>query len=143
MRHRRAMGQLTALIDGTLPAALEGAVRRHAEGCATCQEELSLHQQCETLLRRLPSALVPRETARGVDAHARLVALARWAAPEPRGFAEVLGLRALSGFAAVCLLTLVMTVARWEPEYVGVQDAGPAFMIAQVPGATLSAYTLR
>ncbi len=113
MRHRAASRLLPAVLDGTLPAPEESAVRAHAEECRRCARSLEELESAEALLRRLPLSLVPLAPAR--DADVRLAGLARWAGRPQTAWAERLGLQAVGALAGAVLVALVIAVGDWEP----------------------------
>ena len=56
MIHRRAARLLPSVLDHTLAAPLEAAVRAHIEDCERCVDALLELETAEVLLRRLPLA---------------------------------------------------------------------------------------
>jgi Putative zinc-finger len=105
MRHGAARRLLTQLLDGTLPPALEQAVRGHAAHCARCQRALAELELCERLVARLPLGVVPLVSL--ASGERRLRGLARWGAPRPgqrwtglEGFAMAAMAAALAGVVA-------------------------------------------
>ena len=113
MNHWTARQLLSAILDHTIPAALEAEVRSHVAGCGRCQRILSEFEASEALLARLPSALVPVEPS--AEAHQRLASLARWN-PDPRPeWQERIGVSALSALAAAAMLVMVISVSGWGP----------------------------
>ena len=113
MNHFRAKRLLPQLLDGTLPASVEGAVRAHTEACISCATALDEFELCEELLGRLPATLVPSEPS--AAAEGRLRSLARWAAdPEPSR-AERVGVTALGTAVACAMLALVFSGQGWLP----------------------------
>ena len=113
MIHRKARRLLPAVLDHTLPATLEAAVRDHADACPDCADSLAELQAAEALLLRLPASLVPLEVS-GV-AEERLESLARWAGRMPALWPERLGLQAVGALAGAALVALVIAIGDWEP----------------------------
>ncbi|MDX1650087.1 MAG: zf-HC2 domain-containing protein, partial [Myxococcota bacterium] len=107
MRHRRARRELAALLDASLPAPREAAVRAHADGCRRCRRILTELEACESLLAELPASLVPLEPS--PQAASRLGALARWAPEPPPSRAERLGIPAMGALAAAAMLAVILT----------------------------------
>ena len=138
MRHREARRLLTTLLDRTLPAGREAEVRAHVDDCEPCQAELQEHEATETLLARLPLALVPRHASPAADV--RLASLARWAAAPMISWQERLGLRAIGTFAATLLVVAVISAGRWEP-VVEIPSESSPISIAAVPGAAVTPFT--
>jgi anti-sigma factor RsiW len=138
MNHRKANPLLVTLLDHTLPAPLEGEVRAHAESCAICTSDLAEHSAAETLLERLPLALVPREASPAADA--RLASLARWAAAPAISWSEWLGIRAVGAFGATMLVVAVISAGRWEPLMEMPYESSP-ISVAAVPSASVTPYT--
>jgi len=115
MRHRAARRRLPELLDGTLPAPVEQAVREHVEQCAPCAQRLAEFEACERLLARLPGGVIP--FAASPAGEQRLEGLARWTferAPRRRAGPEVAAL-ALAAAAIACVVVLTGT-ARWVPD---------------------------
>ena len=75
MNHWTARQLLPAILDHTIPARLEAAVREHVDGCGRCQRTLAEFEASEALLAQLPAALVPIEPS--AEAQERLASLAR------------------------------------------------------------------
>jgi anti-sigma factor RsiW len=130
MRHRPASRRLSQLLDGTLPAPTERAVREHAGSCPACAERLAEFEACERLLARLPCGLIP--FAASAADEQRLRGLARWAfeqAPRRRAGPEVTAL-ALAAAAVACVVALTGT-SRWVPntETTGVTATQLAFVV--------------
>lgn len=138
MKHRNARKLLTTLLDRTLPAAREAEVRAHMDDCARCRAELDEHQAADTLLGRLPLALVPREASRAADM--RLASLARWAAAPMLSWQERLGLRAIGAFAGTLLVAAVISAGHWEPVVEMPYESSP-ISVAALPSASVTLYT--
>jgi anti-sigma factor RsiW len=129
MNHWTARQLLPAILDHTIPAALEAAVREHLEGCGRCQRTLAEFEDSEALLARLPAALVPIEPS--TEAQDRLASLARWS-PDPRSeWQERLGVSALSALAAAAMLAMVISVGGWGSTEV--KRGAPMMVAAMVP----------
>jgi anti-sigma factor RsiW len=113
MNHWTARQLLPAILDHTIPAAVEAAVRDHVDGCSRCQRALAEFEASEALLAQLPATLVPVEPS--AEAHERLASLARWTADPRPDWQERIGVPALGALAAAAMLLMVMSVAGWEP----------------------------
>jgi len=140
MKHHEAQRQLTTLLDRTLPAAQEAEVRSHVDGCPHCQAELEEHRAAESLLSRLPLALVPSEAS--IAADVRLASLARWAAAPVLSWQEKLGLRAVGAFGATLLVIAVISAGHWKPVIEMPYESSPISMAA-LPSASVTPYTWR
>ncbi len=128
MIHWKARRLLPQVLDGSLPARVEGEVRAHAGSCASCSRALEEFEACERLLAELPTSLVPLDVPEGhVD---RLRALSRWVAPAQPSFGERLGMSALGAFAGAAMLGLVMTGQSWAPA--NPDSLGPPLTLAGV-----------
>lgn len=55
--------QLSALLDGALPAAERAQLEAHLAGCAACRAELESLRRMSALLRALPQPALPRSFA--------------------------------------------------------------------------------
>lgn len=121
MRHRAAQRRLPQLLDRTLPAALECAVRLHVAGCGSCERRLAEFEACDRLLARLPGGVIPLTASAAGEQ--RLAGLARWTLERPRSGAgpEVAAL-GLAAAALACVVALSGT-ARWLPD---ARSAAPA-----------------
>ena len=129
MNHRTARELLPAILDHTIPAAREAAVRQHVDGCGRCRRALAEFQASEALLARLPASLVPVEPS--VAAQNRLAAFARWV-PDPRpAWQERVGVSALGALAATAMLLMVITAPGWGP--VAVERSAPVALAAVLP----------
>jgi anti-sigma factor RsiW len=130
MRHGPARRRLSQVLDGTLPPALEQAVRSHAAQCGRCGRRLAELELCDRLVAGLPLGVLP--LAAPVYGERRLERLARWGAPppEPRRW---LGLEGLAVATAAAALAGVVAIGatRWAP----VPDVTPA-------GVTQVAYVM-
>jgi anti-sigma factor RsiW len=127
MNHFTARQLLPSILDHTIPAGLEAAVREHADGCARCQRALAEFKASEALLAQLPTALVPIEPS--AEAHDRLASLARWsAAPKPE-WQDHIGVSALGALAAAAMLLVVISVSGWGP---GVTERPTPMTVAAV-----------
>jgi len=111
--HWKARRLLAAVLDHTLPAPLEAAVREHADHCPSCDRALAELEGAERLLLKLPAALLPR-TATASD-EARLSRLAGWARRGPPHWSERMGLQAVGALAGAALIALVITMGVWQP----------------------------
>lgn len=60
-RHPR--GELSAYIDGQLPASRAGRIAAHLDSCAPCAEEVTALRALSTALRELPDVAAPRSFA--------------------------------------------------------------------------------
>ena len=129
MNHWTARQLLSAILDHTIPAALEAEVRSHVAGCGRCRRILSEFEASEALLARLPTVLVPVEPS--AEAHERLASLARWN-PDPRPqWQERIGVPALGALAAAAMLVMVISVAGWGPMVV--KHSTPVTLAALLP----------
>jgi anti-sigma factor RsiW len=129
MNHWTARQLLPAILDHTIPARLEAAVREHVDGCGRCQRTLAEFEASEALLAQLPAALVPIEPS--AEAQERLASLARWS-PDPRSeWQDRLGVSALSALAAAAMLAMVISVSGWGPMVV--KRGAPVTVAAVVP----------
>lgn len=98
--------ELSALLDGELPAAEADAIRRHLDTCAACRADLEALRGTIAMLRVLPAAAPPR-SFRVFDA------------PKPGGLlafplarlASPVALRALAGVAAALMVVLFVADA--------------------------------
>ena len=129
MNHRTARQLLPAILDHTIPAGLEAAVREHVDGCDRCRRTLAEFEACEALLARLPAALVPIEPS--AEAHDRLASLARWSTRPRTVWQERIGVPAVSALAAAAMLLMVISVTGWGP--LVVQQSAPVTLAAVVP----------
>jgi anti-sigma factor RsiW len=111
--HWKARRLLAAVLDHTLPAPREAAVRDHAERCPACARALAELQGAERLLLQLPASLLPRAASAADEA--RLSRLAGWARPGPPHWAERLGLQTVGALAGAALIALVITMGDWQP----------------------------
>lgn len=59
MSPRHPEGDLTAYLDGALPAARAEEIRRHLDGCADCRYALARLRSAVALLGKLPAAPAP------------------------------------------------------------------------------------
>jgi anti-sigma factor RsiW len=131
MRHGAARRRLPQLLDGTLPAPVERAVRAHVAQCDACAQRLAQFEACERLLARLPCGVIP--LAASAAGEQRLVGLARWALEPPprrlRAGPEVAAL-AVAAAAVACVVALTGT-ARWVPdaETTGVATTQVAYVV--------------
>ena len=117
MRHGPARRRLSQLLDGTLPPALEQAVRGHAARCGRCTRQLAELELCDGLVARLPLGVVPLVVPSYGDR--RLERLARWGAPPSPHSRLWLGLEGVAVAAAAAALAGVVALAstnRWMPE---------------------------
>jgi anti-sigma factor RsiW len=116
MRHFAARRRLPQLLDGTLPAPIELAVRAHVRRCAACAVRLAEFEACDRMLARLPSAVIP--LAASAAGEQRLAGLARWAfEPRPAPGRAVPELAALAVAAAAVLCVVALTgTSRWVPD---------------------------
>jgi len=129
MNHWTARQLLPAILDHTIPAALEAEVRGHVDGCGRCQRTLAEFEASEALLARLPAALVPVEPS--AQAHERLASLARWN-PDPRPeWQDHIGVSALGALAAAAMLLMVISVTGWGP--VVMEHSTPVTLAAVLP----------
>ena len=110
MIDRHAEWELSALLDGELPAADAEAVRAHVAACADCAAELAAVREARTALRSLPAVEPPPGFIDGL--------LATTAADEPPAGArraEVVPLRgrraALANAAAAVAAGVLLVVA--------------------------------
>jgi anti-sigma factor RsiW len=116
MRHGAARRRLSQVLDGTLPRALEQAVRGHVAHCGRCSRRLAELELCDRLVARLPLAVVP--LAVPSYGERRLEGLARWGAPPPPYSRLWLGLEGVAVAAAAAALAGVVVLAgtsRWIP----------------------------
>jgi len=134
VNHWRAQDLLPSVLDHTLPAPLEAAVREHVSGCASCGKALAEHQAAERLLGHLPASLLSMDPAAGAER--RLTALARWAAVPELSLPERLGVAALGSAAAAAMLAMVVMLQRWDPPAEAVN--APVSMAAVLPDAQLT-----
>jgi anti-sigma factor RsiW len=129
MNHRTARQLLPAILDHTIPAGLEAAVREHVDGCGRCRRTLAEFEASEALLAQLPAALVPIEPS--AEAHDRLASLARWSIHPRPEWQERIGVPALSALAAAAMLLMVISVTGWGP--LVIKDSAPVTLAAVVP----------
>ncbi len=132
MHHWKARQLLPAILDHTIPAAAEAAVREHVDGCGRCQCALAEFEASEALLARLPAALVPIEPS--TEAHERLASLARWSADPRPAWQERIGVPALGAFAAAAMLVMVMSVSGWGPMVV--EQSAPVSVATVIPDSS-------
>jgi anti-sigma factor RsiW len=129
MNHFTARQLLPAILDHTIPAGLEAAVRDHADGCGRCQRTLAEFEASEALLAQLPAALVPIEPS--AEAHDRLASLARWSvAPKPE-WQDHIGVSALGALAAAAMLLMVISATGWGPMVM--EGSAPVTLATMVP----------
>ena len=131
MSHFRAKRLLAQVLDHTLPAPVEAAVRAHAERCGRCAGALAEHEHCEALLARLPATMVPVEPSTTADA--RLRGLARWAADPRPSLVERVSVAALGTAVAATMLVLVWVGQGWAPPTDGL-DRTPTTLAVVLPG---------
>ncbi len=118
MRHGAARHRLPQLFDDILSPATERDVRAHAHECVRCRRELADFELCDTLVARLPLAVLP--LAQPAAGERRLERLARWTLPRPAARARGRW-RALEGVAAAAAAGLFAGMvafagaARWVP----------------------------
>lgn len=130
MNHFTARRLLPSILDHTIPAGLEAAVRDHADGCGRCQRALAEFEASEALLAQLPVALVPIEPS--AVAHDRLASLARWSAAAPKAeWQDRIGVPALGALAAAAMLLMVISVTGWGP--VATERTAPVTLATMVP----------
>ena len=132
MNHRTARELLPAILDHTIPAGLEAAVREHVDGCGRCQRTLAEFQAGEALLAQLPAALVPIEPS--AEAQDRLASLARWAADPKPEWQERIGVPALGALAAAAMWVMVLSVSGWGP--LVVERSAPISVATVLPDST-------
>ena len=80
MRHGKAKRLLTALPDRLLAQQPELDLCVHVASCARCRRLLREIELSESLLRTMPSSILPLEPS--PVSYGRLVSLSRWA-PDP------------------------------------------------------------
>jgi anti-sigma factor RsiW len=133
MRHRAARKRLSQLLDGTLPAPEERAVRAHLARCAACRVRLAEFEACERLLARLPGGVLPFMASPAGEQ--RLVGLARWSFERPARARAGPGVAALGvAAAAVACVVAIAGISSWVPR--AENTAGAAIQVAYVlPGA--------
>jgi anti-sigma factor RsiW len=129
MNHATARELLPAILDHTIPAAVEAAVREHVDDCGRCQRALAEFEASEALLARLPASLVPVEPC--ATAQERLAAFARWVPDPGPGWQERIGVPALGALAGTAMLLMVMTVTSWGP--LVVERSAPTAQSAVLP----------
>ncbi|HTY16662.1 MAG TPA: zf-HC2 domain-containing protein [Myxococcota bacterium] len=112
MRHRRARRLVTGLLDGGIDAATRRSLESHVRECRACQRSLDEHGAVESLLRLLPSALVPYEAS--PSAQRRLWGLARWSERPGATWRERFGLGALAVGAAAMAAALWISSGTWS-----------------------------
>jgi anti-sigma factor RsiW len=132
MNHWTARQLLPAILDHTIPAPLEAAVREHVDGCGRCRRTLAEFEASEALLAQLPAALVPIEPS--AEAHQRLTSLARWSADPRPEWQERIGVPALGALAAAAMLLMVMSVAGWGP--LVVEQSAPVTVATVLPDSS-------
>ncbi len=132
MRHRAARRRLSQLLDGTLPAPEERAVRAHVVRCAACRGRLAEFEACERLLARLPGGVLP--FAASAAGEQRLAGLARWSFERPARVRAGPGVAALAAAAAaVACVVAIAGTSSWVPH--AEHAAGTATQVAYVlPG---------
>lgn len=115
MIHLRARRLLSALPDGTLPAATEASVRDHAAGCARCQRILADYEAMDRLLRSIPGNLV---SASPEEAELSLGAVARWFGPRRIPWFERLPIHPIGAVvtAGALLLSVFLLTPAFETE---------------------------
>ena len=113
MRHGSARRRLSQLLDGTLPPALEQAVRSHAAHCGPCGRQLAELELCDRLVADLPLGVVPLGAPKYGEL--RLERLARWGAPpaHPRRWLE--GVAVAAAAAALAGVVAIAGATRWVP----------------------------
>ena len=129
MNHFTARRLLPSILDHTLPARLEAAVRGHVDRCGRCQRTLAEFEACEELLAQLPAALVPIELS--AEAHDRLAVLARWSADPKRVWQDRIGVPALASLAAAAMLAMMISLSGWGP--MAMKRTAPMTVAAMVP----------
>jgi anti-sigma factor RsiW len=129
MKHWTARPLLPAILDHTIPAELEAAVREHADGCGRCRRTLAEFEASEALLAQIPAALVPIEPSG--EAHDRLASLARWSADPRPEWQERIGVPALGALAAAAMLLLAISMTGLGPMVV--ERGAPMALAAVVP----------
>ena len=129
MNHFTARQLLPSILDHTIPAGLEAAVRDHADGCGRCQHALAEFEASEALLAQLPAALVPIEPS--AEAHDRLASLARWSAAPKSEWQDRIGVSALGALAAAAMLLMVISATGWGPMVT--ERSAPVDLATMVP----------
>jgi anti-sigma factor RsiW len=142
VNHWTARRRLPDLLEGGLAPESEAGLRRHVAGCRRCGRRLARLETADTLLRRLPRALVPLEA--GPSADARLATLAQWSRrPDgAAGGAPYGRLEAASALATLALMVvLAASVSDWAPV---MGDLGTSATAAYVvPDAPMTPLTFR
>jgi anti-sigma factor RsiW len=138
VNHWKARRLLASLLDGSLPARSERALRLHAAHCGRCRVALAELLEAEALLAELPVSLVPLDPSPAAEA--RLAALARWAAEPPRSPAARLA-PALGTLAAAAALAVMFSVPLSVPRVDTRTE--PVTLAAVLPDARLFPTGLR
>jgi anti-sigma factor RsiW len=138
MTHAALRRWLHSLLDGELVPGQLVILRSHLEQCPACRRELRALEATETLVARLPAALVP--LGAGPEADARLALLARWsAARAPRHAAPRWGVGALGAALAVSTLAVVAWLGPLEAPEPGAFDTRSGLVVASlVPASSLA-----
>lgn len=117
MRHWKAKRLLPALPDGMLDEVTEADLEVHVASCARCRRLRRDFERAESLLRRMPTSLLPLESS--PLSYGRLVSLSRWS-PEPELRApDRLRVPFLALASAVLLFFIAASVNSWSPVVVG------------------------
>lgn len=138
MNHWKARPLLASLLDGSLPARTQRALRLHATHCGRCRVRLAELVEAEALLAELPLSLVPLEPSRAADA--RLASLARWA-PQPVPSLAVRLAPALGTLAAAAAVALMLSAPLAMPTVDTRTD--PVTLAAVLPDSRLFPTGLR
>jgi hypothetical protein len=128
MMHWRARRLLWSLPDGTLAERVERALLEHVEGCERCLRELGEIQRAETLVRRLPAALLPLEVS--PRALGRLRSLSRWGEGIPEPASERWSAPLLGVAGAFAVAVVVIGMGAWSP--ILTQDRAGSLGVASV-----------
>jgi hypothetical protein len=113
MMHWKAKHLVPSLLDDTLDPAVEIDLRVHVANCARCRRIEREYAFSDSLLQRLPAALLPiQQTA---TSYGRLVSLSRWyddpaIAADGRWRAP-----ALTAASVVIVFMMAVTLGAWSP----------------------------
>jgi len=113
MMHWKAKRFLPSLMDDTLEERAALDLRVHVASCARCRRAQREYELSESLLRRLPSTLLPVEAS--PTSYGRLVSLSRWyddpALPTPDRWRAP----ALTAASLAMVFSMAVTVGAWSP----------------------------
>ena len=119
MMHWKAKHLVPSLLDGTLDEDIDLDLRVHVASCARCRRMKREYEFSESLLRRLPTALLPIEYSS--TSYGRLVSLSRWYNDPALSTGDRWRAPCLTAASLVIVFMMAVTVGAWSP-IVGVRS---------------------